>query len=194
MPKKKHGIYIIEHRDWNTKQVWANGHLVMTYRRQPKQLRFRSPMVNDANQDLCGGWHVHDWDFDENAEIVQRVMAGLKPFGVAHALDAAEAARLQRAARARGFDTKVFDHWQPGQRNLAVAQPATLRELFDLDALLADYIANNVAHPDALRDEFATYADHRLIDFAETYDDAPMWVTGLVLGYPVENTISLYRQ
>ena len=52
----KHGIHIKKHKHWNTKTIYNNGHVMRIYRRQPKMIRFRSPMVNDFNQHLCGGW------------------------------------------------------------------------------------------------------------------------------------------
>jgi hypothetical protein len=67
--------------------------------------------------------------------------------------------------------------------------------LFDLDALARDYVENGIFTPEEMAAQIARYGPHDLIDFAEGWDveDVPAWVTGLILGYPVENTISLYR-
>jgi hypothetical protein len=193
MAAKKHGVYIIEHKNWNTKEVWAHGYRQAVYRRQPKRLRFKSPMVNDENQDLCGGWHVGPIGcaVDENAQIFDRVIAGLKPMGVLHAIEQPEAKHRAQEARAAGFDVKILKHpWQGW--NLVVAHRGTLRELFDLRALAQDYIDYGWV-PDYFMGQVAQYADRSLISFAEGWDmpAVPEWVTGLLLGYPVENTLSV---
>jgi len=56
----RQGVLVREHNHWNTKTVYNNGHVMRIYRRQPKAIRFRSPMVNDFNQHLCGGWSLSD--------------------------------------------------------------------------------------------------------------------------------------
>lgn len=75
----KHGIHIREHKNWNTKTIYNNGYVMRIYRHQPKIVRFRSPMVNDFNQHLCGGWHMSDIK-DEHEAALQQLMAGRKPF------------------------------------------------------------------------------------------------------------------
>jgi len=77
---KKHGIYITEHKHWNTKEIFNNGKRMARYGHQPKTLRFQSPMVNDFNQHLCGGWTMLDIP-DEKQATVDKVIGGKKPFG-----------------------------------------------------------------------------------------------------------------
>jgi hypothetical protein len=76
-----------------------------------------------------------------------------------------------------------------------VANQGTLEELFDLDALLGDYVdALGPTSRSALRRQFLTYRKFRLVEFADGWDveDVPPWVTGLILGYPVKRTIKGY--
>lgn len=49
---KKHGIYIVENKKYNTKKIYNNGYLLARYLFQPKQIKFKSKMVNDDNQQL----------------------------------------------------------------------------------------------------------------------------------------------
>jgi len=210
---KKHGVYVTESKGQKTKQVWVRGERVMTYLQQPKKIRFKSRMVNDANQNLCGGWHMRDCSiYDEGDEILRRVSSGLKPMGIAHALkEKAVADRIARDLTKRGLDVKIVKHEFEGwnlaanrpetvrQFDLVAARPGTLRELFDLETLARDYIDNGVIPEDVMRAQLKQYADRRLISFAEGYDwetltqgSVPPWVTGLILGFPIENTISLY--
>ena len=194
---KPDGVRVIEHKRWNTKQVWANGYLQTMYRRQPKKIHFKNRMVNDENQDLCGGWHRRGHDGnrrDENAEILRRVADGLKPLGIAHAVEPeADIERFRRDLSQRGIDVKIVKHFWKGW-NIVAAQKGTLRELFDLETLAKDYVNSGVISEAHMAQSIRLYADRCLIDFAENYDweDVPPWVTGLILGYPVENTISLY--
>lgn len=188
----KHGIYIIPRKHWNTKQIWVNNYLVMTYPRVPKRIQFQHAMVNDENQNLCGGWHL-DWE-DENDKILSRVADGLKPLGIAHAIESrAEVEQLVRQLEADGLDVKVTPSPVRGW-DIAVAHPGTLGEVFDLSTLAEDYVASGGISSDQMAREIAQYTHRSLISFAGKYDvDAvPPWVTGLILGYPVENTISLY--
>ena len=191
---KKHGVQIIEHKDWNTKQVWNRGHLMMTYRYVPKKIHFKNKMVNDKNQDLCGGWFMDDCGFEEQQmRLIDRVGAGLKPMGVLHYDSRPLAFQVANAIRnGTNLDVKVT---KTHNYEVALAQHGTLVELFDLDALALDYIDNGIFTSADMARMVTKYSHHRLIDFSEGWDveDIPAWVTGLILGYPVENTISLYR-
>src|SRR4051794_14248772 len=75
----KHGVHVREHKHWNTKTVYNNGHVMRIYRRQPKTIRFRSPMVNDFNQHLCDGWRFSEIE-DVSEAAVQQLVTGRKPF------------------------------------------------------------------------------------------------------------------
>jgi hypothetical protein len=208
------GVEITQHKNWNTKKIRnRQGYVVMTYRRVPKQLHFKHPMINDANQNLCGGWYLIDAHKTREVTL-DRVIDGLKPFGVINfrtsswdtpeAIDAdrVSAERAARVAHEHGLDARVLPQYlrdRPGviwAWKTVVAQKTTLRELFDLRALALDYIDNGIYQPEYIAASMSQYADRRLIDFAEGWDweDVPPWLTGLLLGYPIENTISLLKQ
>ena len=198
------GIIIKEHQRWNTKQVWVRGYLMMQYRRVPKALRFASPMVNDTNQDLCGGWSRPEHDArGEGAIIVDRVLAGLKPLGDAHfpSRAAAEPHLARIAAAGLPHAVREVTHMRrPGDTGecpvaVEVCQRGTLGGLFDLDALVDAY-GSNVVPPllaYTVSEQSLKVADRTLESFFGRWDVPRVWpwVTGLVLGYPVENTIAL---
>lgn len=195
----KQGVEVIRHRNWNTKKVWVGGTLVATYRHQPKTLRFASRMVNDDNQGLAGGWWEGDIGDDEaeEAKIAKRVLAGLKPMGVLYFYpeDEGEPAGVAEGYKGRkNIDVKVIPV-ERGGTEVILARKGTLHELFDLGALYRDYEEASVVPTEVLQEQFKEYENWRLIDFAEGWDVeyVPPWGTGLILGYPVENTISLYR-
>lgn len=54
----KHGVFVKEGRTFNIKTIYNKGHVMVIYRYIPKKIYFKSPMVNDFNQHLCGGWFM----------------------------------------------------------------------------------------------------------------------------------------
>lgn len=193
----KHGIHIREHKRWNTKTVYNQGHVMRIYRRQPKAVGFESPMVNDFNQHLCGGWFMPGLDTRES--ILQRLVDGLKPFGteVYYQDEKAAAERDLERLLAAGLKAELRRRAHATYRrgsyvwDLLAAQDMRVREIGDMGALAADY--GPVLGPDCAR-QLSAYADWRLARFFDGWDtpDLPTWLTGLILGYPIENTISLY--
>lgn len=215
----KNGVYIIEHKKWNTKQIWNRGALMATYGHQPKEILFKSPMVNDFNQNLAGGWFMRDIE-DPERETINRVIGGLKPMGVVHRESGTDATMLANEIRTRNdqsgryeIDVAITDAIARAKKHgqkiyttgrsleIIVARHGTLKELFDLDSLYTDYVdALGEELGDVWLDDFDTeldkYETFYLIDFADGWDDplVPYWVTGLILGYPIENTISVYLE
>lgn len=196
----KHGVVVREHKHWNTKTVYNNGHVMRTYRRQPKLIRFRSPMVNDFNQHLCGGWSLCDIK-DENEATVHQLLAGKKPFAcITHWHNQGEAAlKAQTTLESSGLVTDLrrrplagyqFDHvW-----DVLACHDIRVQDIGDLRALRDDYA--NVFEIGAETEEVVPFAGRALSSFFDGWDSPPLplWLTGLILGYPVENTISLYLE
>lgn len=195
---RKHGVHIREHKHWNTKTIYNNGHVMRIYRHQPKTIRFQSAMVNDFNQHLCGGWSMADIKDDREA-TVQQLIACRKPLASitywqdqrAKALDAQrrlDAAGLVTELRRRDWQGWDSDHvW-----DLLACQDMRVQDIGDLRALRADYA--DVFGFDLEDQEITAFADRPLCSFFDGWDSPPLplWLTGLILGYPVENTISLY--
>ena len=192
----KHGIHIREHKHWNTKTIYNNGRVMRIYRRQPKTIRFSSPLVNDFNQHLCGGWSMSDIK-DETEATLQQLVAGRKPFAwiffgpdqeatVLAARQRLEAAGLVTDLRERACQGHQTDHdgW-----DFLACRDIRVREIGDLRALSEDYA-------DLPAVDVWPYADRALSTFFDGWDSPPLplWLTGLILGYPVENTISCYRE
>jgi hypothetical protein len=196
----KHGIHIREHKNWNTKTVYNNGHVMRIYRRQPKAVRFQSPMVNDFNQHLCEGWTMTDIA-DTDEATIEQLLLGKKPFACIgyYPDDHSKALDAQQRLKLAGLVTELqmqeqqsyyFDHiW-----SLHACQNIRVRDIGDLSALQADY--DSWLSPGFLSDDIAEFADMHLSHFFNGWDipDIPLWLTGLILGYPVENTMSIYLQ
>ena len=189
-------VRIEEHRDWNTKKMYYRGRLLpgAIYRRVPKAIRFKSPLVNDVNQLVCGGWGVVP-----NMRVVyEQLLSGRKPFGETGGWedDKALEARLHSA----GFLTKLSRRGEGDGFELLACRPMPVNEIGDMGDLYRDYYdALSEDMPDALDSllkEMEKYQKWTLDKFFSGWDTPPLprWLTGLILGYPVENTISIYRQ
>jgi len=187
-------VRIEEHRDWNTKKMYYRGRLLpgAIYRQVPKAIRFKSPMVNDVNQLVCGGWGIVP-----NMRVVcEQLLAGRKPFGETGGWedDKALVARLERA----GLLTRLSR--RDDGFELLACQPIHVHEIGDMTDLYRDYfdaLSEDMPDaPDALLQEMEKYQKWTLDRFFGGWDTPPLprWLTGLILGYPVENTISIYRR
>ena len=192
---KDNGIEIIERKNgFITKKIRNKGFTLMTYHRcpNPKFLKFKSPMVNDLNQDLCGGWYRHD--FDHQIETVRRVIVGLKPFGAigGYNVDLKFLDESKKSLRKAGF---AINHiiFEDGRECVEFCiKNKTLNDLFDLKSLAADY--DKFLPEFCIGQEILESANVRLDSFLNNNWDRIPWVTGLILGYPIENTISLYQK
>lgn len=86
---------------------------------------------------------------------------------------------------------RAFSHSNP-ENNFEVVfgVQGKLCEIFDLEQLKKDY-----AYFRDIVEDIESKKDRNLSDYAYCWDideGAELWETGLILGYPIENTISLY--
>jgi len=196
---KKHGIYIVKHKKHNTKKIYNNGNLLIRYLYQPKQIKFKSKMVNDDNQHFSGGWSIEGIDLSDEA-LLRRVVDGLKPMAIIHKWKK-ELEEYQKIVdilkdinRRRGKNKLVYKEYDFDRTYcLTVACKGVLKNIFDLKTLKEDYESNGI------NIDISKAEDKALSDYFEDWD-APddeskieYWETGLILGYPIENTISAYR-
>ena len=195
LEKKKHGIVITEHKKWNTKRIYNNGYLLRVYRHQPKTIRFRSPMVNDLNQHLCGGWTMPGMQ-DGNTIICNQLVSSRKPLGIAvywpDDLDSAK--KQQERLLAAGLIVSLKRrHWCAGKYlwDLVACQDIRIGDIGSLADLAEDYREAGID-----TSNMNQFAKKHLKTRMHCFDipESPLWLTGLVLGYPVENTISIYRE
>ena len=167
-----------------------NGYVLMTYKNIPKSIKFKHPAVNDYNQHLCGGWSLYDYsEFEE----IDRVEQGLKPVGISH------------SKNLQAITIKIIDLINKGflasytqnihikkMYNVTASVKGKLKNYFDMNTLAIDYENNGISGNNIIK-----YKD---IDFSEFHynkydcDNHPIEITGLILGYPIENTIALIKQ
>lgn len=89
----KHGVVIREYKKWNRKVIYNNNYIMMKYHHIPKVINFTSSMMNDYNQDLCGGWTNSEVD-NSNDNLIYRVVNKLKPFASLYCHNEIERDRL----------------------------------------------------------------------------------------------------
>ena len=199
---KKHGVIVTAGRRHNTKTVWNRGYRMITYRKQPLRIRFKSKMVNDKNQHLCGVWWFAGLE-NTNLWIERQLIAGNKPLGAmifwGDDLDNGEDIACAERLRAAGLVVRTGPSFVAGHRIVEACHDIRVGDIGDLGELIADYIESGAIPEegiDALCAEFNRYSSRKLKKFLGKKWDAehnPLWVTGLILGYPVENTISCYH-
>ena len=184
---------------------------------------FDSPLVNDLNLALCGGWNLADpesgrWVTDRL--IVEQVLSGRKPLGEVFfngPRDAdrpewmpadwtrpqamAKARALEAVAVGRGLSVRVSEaDGANGGVFVCLSHRGTLGGLFDLDGLAGDYrgyLADVPKWAERVVGELTLARGVRLEEFAEgsrPFVGEPLPVCGLVLGYPIWSTAALVRQ
>jgi len=162
---------------------------------------FSSPLVNERNLEISAGgpWQV----------IVEQVTAGLKPVGF---VDSGE--DQMRAAAQQGLSSGCAVHNHRYSFNdgsnpcwfTSVAQTGRVGERFDIAALIADYNAYFLFHPEvseAIEKELDKLSGRDIscfLDFGSV--EANIWKDeektgpeyarcGLLLGYPVWSTVAI---
>lgn len=197
---KKHGVIVTTGRTHKTKSVWNRGHRMVTYRKQPLRIRFKSRMVNDANQNLCGGWFMDGASGDSvDREIERRLIASKKPMGIMVFWEEESTEAKACAARLKAAGLVVKTRRMGDRLAVEACHDIRVGEIGDMGDLIKDYIESG-AIPESMIDslckEFTVHSSRKLKSFLGgkwDIEDCPPWLTGLILGYPVENTISLYR-
>jgi len=195
----KENIKIVEYKNWNTKKVMNENYNMRIYRKVPKTLKFKNIMINDMNQNFCGGWGLNNFPLlsDDNY-LLERVLKGFKPMGVfifdkenKYKIDT-----LLEKVNTEKFFTKIIKYKGHNKKyiEVIVAVKGKLKDLFDLKLLQEDYRNNNIEInlEDVGERELSYYFNEW--DHQDENSKIKLWETGLILGYPIENTISIFRQ
>ena len=168
-----------------------NGEVWMTYPNAPTNIKFCHKSINDHNQVLCDASGDRDNEFEE----IDRVVIGLKPVGISYTSDFAELSKRVDEYRRKGFLVSYINNkFSPERYNVTVSPKGKLGDYFDMDTLAKDYIRNGLAiQADTIklykRKEFSAFHDGK---FDVAYHQ--MEIVGLILGYPIENTIALIKR
>lgn len=195
-------IQIKEFKKYNHKKIVVNDHVMTTYMKVPKIIQFKNSMVNDMNQNLCGGWGIFESGNEEDLFILSRIANKEKSFGsvyvwrnqpdkMAQYIEIVEKYNLPYFLNQRipfFYEGKEYEM----SDELLVCQSGIMSDLFDLDTLQNDYFNNGIYI------EIEEVRNKELKEYFNGWDryknNVQPWETGLILGYPVENTISLYLE
>lgn len=198
-----HGIYIRKHKNIEERLFINTGILVRIYKYPIIDRTFQSPLVNDHNLNLGGGW---GWPGKKESECLTRVMSGKKPIGFYHFKDDESITEYCDS----GFPYVILKDTDPGviTNEIGLSIKVTFSESFDMDALINDYdqylkslikkynFNKNTAEKiikkfDYIRNKdvssFLTFDYGNPCKLPEDH-----CLTGLILGYPIETTVSLY--
>lgn len=201
----------------DSKSISIAGALVHRYTPVPRTLNFHSDLVNDRNQDLCGGWDPCIGPGDSDATLIQRVLDGRKPMGEGiWTFDPAEQNNLESRSGMRHasylrtvervtasglpFHVSELTRSENGslRGTILVARPGTFDELFDLQSLAADYVSAWPGGKAMIERDMADIHGKPLIEVGsptapprmDRWSSVSTPIRGLALGYPIENTLA----
>jgi hypothetical protein len=209
--RPRNGVYLQTFKRFEIKRYIRNGVVLGTFRFPRFERTFQSPLVNDYNQHLAGGWY---WRYREdgslrgknefnNETILERLIAGRKPLGGFLFWDDQREKKeifLQNLANLNLSYTSIRER---DTEYFAVSRKGRLGELFNFDYFINDYIALEngsgcrILGPHAHLARFLgstagnnleSYLSFDHLHPVSTFD---FIITGLILGYPVENTYAL---
>jgi hypothetical protein len=219
----KEHVEITEHKNWNTKKIVSKKGIVVTYGKQPKKIEFKNKMINETNQNIAAGYVLSDVRIDNKKILDrvlngQKPMGHLGFFKKEnmHKFMKENFKQIDK----NKFHILVR-YYEKGGKNgfieseINIARKGKMGDLFDLDTLEKDYVNAGIEiDVDAVKDDeidfyftsvYSPDYDSKIVEGIEvvknnsnlphlSWDyEAEKWETGLILGLPIENTISLYK-
>jgi|GEM_PF-4060325 len=200
------GVFLKKDKNTENILIIAQGSLVNMYTYKAISRNFTSEMINYRNLHLCGGWHFPDV---EEKECVTRVFDGKKPMGIFATFDRQAYNDFinefedDLSMYPSLYSTKFVS--ENPVYSVAVCIHGTFHENFDIDGLTLDYI-------DYLEDSFNEYFNIEQIhflfndilknkevsnfiqfDYGNPRTVIDTIIAGLLLGYPIETTVSLIK-
>lgn len=195
--KNEHGVIMYCASDINIKFIFNNGVALRRFTYPKVNYTFSNTMVNNDNQYFCNGFSIDGLDLSNDA-LYKRVIFGLKPMCCITEKSKEKIdiyiEKLDLNKFSYTYSTIYMQSSQEPCYNLIIARKGKIGELFDLDALGEDYFESKILintemfEDKTIKDLFPGFISHE-IDLSDN-----LWLTDLLLGYPVENTISKYYE
>jgi len=173
-----------------------NQHIFRVYKNAGNiKVNYEDKMTNDENQDLCGGWRIID---NIPFEETHRVMQGLKPVGISHSWNKNKVDQKIQEYEEKGFLVSRLDRLKHGSKDetlygLTVSPKGKLSDYFNFKVLIDDYIKNGLGYDAKKLKEYENVNFEAFHNGKFDKEDHPFCVVGLILGYPIENTISILK-
>ena len=173
------------------KQIRNGKYVYVTYKNVPRYLLFKHKAVNNFNQHLCGGWSVYKhFPFEE----VDRVTLGLKPVGISHSNSLLEAETKQKEIIDKGFMATIMKSTWNDLYFVTASPYGTLQEFFhNLDSLIEDYERIGLGYAANIIERYKNVKFEAFHGGKYDIEDHPECIVGLILGYPIENTVAIIR-
>ena len=207
---KKHGIYIKENKHTLEKSIILNGHLMHKYKYPKIYIRFNSPLVNDYNLHLVGGW---TWPDIEQEECVYRVLDGQKPMGFYITPEKSKIDELVKIIKTeillRGENDTNFQYTVKNiefskdhkMYEVGISITGLFKEIFNMPALIHDYTAYTsykylIHYTERIVLWLNQLCNKKIetligVDYANPKTIEELITVGLILGYPIGTTVSL---
>jgi hypothetical protein len=162
--------------------------------------QFKSDMHSDYNFLFCGGFGVFENFRIMDEYILNQVIYRAKSMGFVKCYTPENVKHIVDEARSHGLAVKITDECT-NERNkwdVGFCVSGKFSELFDLDALAADYCEYLKISGDTMNFDFIEELRNiQLEDFlgfdyaACRKSDEEIIITGLILGYPIETTAAI---
>lgn len=188
----KNNVKIIEGKNYNKKQIVSDtGYKFVTYNYIPKNIEFKNPMVNDMNQNLSNGWTISSLGKEDDL-LLSRVLQGLKPMSNISFWNNEDRDKYIKEKNINNIDKTKFDI-EIKDKQINITKKGKVGELFNLEKLKEDYnkAGINIDIEKIKNKDMKSY--FKDWDSQDKNSKIEYWETGLILGYPIENTISLYK-
>jgi len=178
---------------WSTpemtvKKIKANGKVVKTIYYVSFSQKFSSVMTNDENAYYVSTCTINN----NNQAVLEKVLCGKKPMGILYNIPQCNLSKLIDKIDISRFDIHYVKEEYTNNYKVFVAVKGKLRDLFNLKDLSADYKSNNI------NINIKKYMNKEIKYFFDIWnendidDNIELWVKNLILGIPVENSISEY--
>ena len=211
MSKSKSNITGVFHKNfkngWTHTEIRNRGYLMSKYRYPIIERRFNSKLVNYDNLHLCGGWYLDGVDYKN--QCILRVLKDVKPFGEETYTTSEEVDKIEETinkhSNKNNFKYVVTKRPKkdPWYADVIIASIKTFSDIFDINNLMEDY-GNFLYKKVPIRlydgvlfnlEELKQYNVSGFLDNGYEYwnpeDAIDYATTGLMLGYPIETTVSL---
>jgi len=134
---------------------------------------------------------MSDLDLSNDA-LLKRLLEGKKPLAIISEWKKKDLQKYHEKIDIEKYDLETFEYKKTGASYLAIAPKGKIKDFFDLETLRKDYRDNGI-------DIDITEVGERSISYyfddwdAQNGGKIELWLTGLLLGYPIENTMSIYK-
>lgn len=202
------GLFTYVKDDFEYMIIMNRGYNMRTYIYPHVKIPFQSPMVRWWNLFYCNGFFIdgpNGEEYSTNMNIVDAVINKQKPIGFAY-FENTKMHEIVEKVKKTGLPYSI----SPGLIRddysfIGIAQPVTFGKIFDVNQWLKSYALMSQAVGITLLDKsdekfFLSLKNKQLSywlddwDYANPASNRDYALTGLLLGYPVESTVSIMLQ